>query len=501
MLDRRSFLAMGLAPALPFLVPSAAFGDPFTLGVACGDPDPGGFVLWTRLAPEPLAEDGLGGMPEMPVPVHWQVATDPACRHVVRQGVQVATREWAHSVHAEVTGLRPGTEYWYRFKAGPYLSPTGRALTAPPLGSLPRSLRLAVVSCANYQHGYFTAYARLAEERPDLVLHLGDYIYEQGSDHRLEPGGNVRDHEGPEVSTLAGYRRRHALYKTDPDLRTAHAAAPWLVIMDDHEVVNNWTNLLPAERRQAAFRAYYEHMPLRASSRPSSPALQLYRRLRWGRLATFHLLDTRQHRDLHPCGSGFSACPVPLPPGHTMIGLDQENWLLEGFRLSRTRWDVIGQQVFFGQRDRDPGIGQVVRQDAWDGYTASRTRVTDGWLHAGVRNAVVLTGDVHAHWAGNLVLDYDDPQSPPVGAEFAVTSVTSGGDGRDTDPATDPLLAGNPHLLLHLQRRGYLMLRIDPAALTAAFKVVPYVSTPGAPALTAATFTVADRVAGLPRRP
>ncbi|MEV4219153.1 alkaline phosphatase D family protein [Nonomuraea sp. NPDC049725] len=490
MLDRRSFLALGLSPVLP---PYRAPADPFTLGVASGEPAPDGFVLWTRLAPQPLAEDGLGGMPAAPVDVRWEVATDPRCAKVIRRGVQRAVPEWAHSVHVEVTGLRPGRPYWYRFKAGQHLSPIGRARTAPAPGTLPGALRLAVASCANYQHGHFTAYARMAAESPDLILHLGDYLYE----NEAEPGAYVRDHEGPEPTTLAGYRRRHALYKTDPDLRAAHAAAPWVAIMDDHEVDNNWTNLIPPERRAAAFRAYYEHLPLRASARPGGPAMQLYRRLRWGRLATFHLLDTRQHRDRHPCGHGFTACATPLPPGHTLIGLDQENWLLDGFRTSRARWDLVAQQVFFGRRDRDPGPGEVLRRDAWDGYTASRTRVTGGWVSAGVRNAVVLTGDVHAHWAGNLVLDYDDPEAEPVGAEFAVTSVSSGGDGRDPEPGGDPLLDGNPHLRFHRRRRGYLAVRITPGELTADFKILPYVSAPGAEAVTAAAFTVRDGLPGL----
>ncbi|MGW3348862.1 alkaline phosphatase D family protein [Nonomuraea rubra] len=497
MLSRRSFLAAGLSSGLPSLVPSAPFGEPFTLGVASGDPDPGGFVLWTRLAPVPLAEDGLGGMPEAPVPVHWQVSTDAAGKNVVRRGTQEAVREWAHTVHVEVAGLRPGRPYWYRFKAGAHVSPTGRALTTPAPGTMGRPLRLAVCSCANYQHGYFTAYAAIASERPDLVLNLGDYIYEQGSDQELAPGGNVRDHQGAEAVTLADYRRRHALYKTDPDLRAAHAAAPWVAVLDDHEVLNNWTSLIPAERRRVAFRAYYEHMPLRSPARPGGTAVQLYRRLRWGGLAALHVLDTRQYRDPHLCGAGYRSCSLPAGPSRTMLGLDQEQWLLDGLRRSGSRWDLIGQQVFFGQRDRDPGLDRLVRQDAWDGYTAARLRVTEGWVQAKARNVAVLTGDVHAHWAGNLVLDYDDPASRPVGAEFAVTSITSGGDGQDLDPATDPLLAANPHLKLHLRHRGYLMLRVTPADLTADFKILRYVSSPGAPAEKAATLTLHDRSKGL----
>jgi alkaline phosphatase D len=494
-LNRRSFLVMGLASAVPPL--RASYGDPFTLGVACGDPTPDGFVMWTRLAPVPLAEDGFGGMPPAPVPVYWEIATDPACARVIRRGTEEAVRDWAHSVHAEVTGLEPGREYWYRFKSGTYISPIGRALTAPAAGSFVKSLNLAVTSCANYQHGHFTAYARLAQERPDLVLHLGDYIYEYGKGEQQCPGGNARDHEGPEARTLTDYRRRHALYKTDPDLRAAHTAAPWIAIMDDHEVRNNWTRRLPADRREAAFRAYYEHMPLRRTAVPAGPAIKLYRRLRWGTLATIHLLDTRQYRDGYACGSsGFKDCPESRDPARTITGAEQERWLLEGFRESKALWDIIGQQVFFGQRNKSPDSGLVVRQDAWDGFSGSRTRVTRGWVDAGVRNAVVLTGDVHSHWAGDLALDYDDDASRLVGTELAVTSITSGGDGHDSDRARDSLLANNPHLKFHLRRRGYLMVKLEPTALTADFKIVRYVSTPGAPALTAATFVIADKLPG-----
>ncbi|MGW4643556.1 alkaline phosphatase D family protein [Sphaerisporangium sp. NPDC004334] len=501
MIDRRSFLVMGLIAGVPGVPPlSAPYGEPFTLGVASGDPAPDGFVLWTRLAPAPLAEDGYGGMPAAPVPVYWEVATDPACARVVRRGSQNAVREWAHAVHAEVGGLEPGRDYWYRFKAGPYISPTGRAVTAPPAGAPAASLTLAVTSCANYQHGHFTAYTRVAEERPHMVLHLGDYIYEHGKGQAPCPGGNVRDHEGGEATSLADYRRRHALYKTDPDLRAAHAAAPWVPIMDDHEVRNNWTSRLPAARRAAAFRAYYEHMPLRRASIPKGAAIHLFRRLHWGSLATLHLLDTRQYRDRPICGSGFADCPKADDPGRTITGKAQERWLLEGFRESRARWDIIGQQVFFGQRTKYPGPERVVRQDAWDGYTASRTRVTRGWLEAGTRNAIVLTGDVHSHWAGDLALDYDDEDSPLIGTELAVTSVSSGGNGHDHDRARDALLDTNPHLRFHLRRRGYLLLKVEPAEVRAEFKIVKYVNTPGAPALVAAGFTVADRIPGLVRQ-
>ncbi|TXK40371.1 alkaline phosphatase [Nonomuraea sp. C10] len=337
-LNRRHFLVTGLAAGAAAAVPAAAHADPgttralasrgphadpFTLGVACGDPGSDGFVLWTRLAPQPLAEDGLGGMPARPVQVRWQVYADERCRRLVRSGVAVAAPEWGHSVHVELDGLSAGRDYWYRFRAGPYVSPVGRARTAPHPHSYGGPLAMAFVSCSQYEHGYFTAYRRLAEEHPDLILHLGDYQYEYARNSYEAPGGNVRDHEGPETETLADYRLRHAQYKTDPDLRAAHAAAPWLVVWDDHEVDNNWAGEVPERpdrpqpdflaRREAAFRAYYENMPLRRDSIPRGVDMQLFRRVRWGRMATFHMLDTRQYRDDQGCGDGADSDPATHP--------------------------------------------------------------------------------------------------------------------------------------------------------------------------------------------
>ncbi|MFC4060369.1 alkaline phosphatase D family protein [Planomonospora corallina] len=522
-LSRRSFLVTGLAGAAAGL-PSAARAapgpgggaspasrelrsDPFTLGVACGDPDSGGFVIWTRLAPRPLAEDGAGGMPARPFAVRWQVYADEAGRRPVRQGVAIARPERGHSVHVEVDGLASGRDYWYRFRAGRYVSPTGRARTAPHPLSYGSGLVLAFASCAQYEHGHFTAYRRLAEDHPGLVLHLGDYLYEYGRDVYTAPGGNVRHHEGPETETLADYRRRHAQYKTDPDLQAAHAAAPWLVVWDDHELDNNWAGEVPEKpetpqpgfpaRREAAFRAYYENMPLRRGSVPRGAGMRLYRRIRWGRLAVLHLLDTRQYRSDQGCGDGYRDCPEAAVPSRSITGAEQERWLLEGLRRSRARWDLLGQQVFFAQRDSDAGPAKVTNQDTWDGYPASRRRITQGWVDAGVRNPVVLTGDVHAHWAGDLKLDYDDPASRTVGSELVTSSITSGGDGRDSDPAAHPFLAVNPHLRFHNDQRGYVVTRIERERLTADFKVLPQVSRAGAEAYTRARFVVEDRVPGI----
>ncbi|MFI7468275.1 alkaline phosphatase D family protein [Nonomuraea sp. NPDC049646] len=534
-LNRRHFLVTGLAAGAAAAIPATAASaepgpatetatetatesaqalasrglstDPFTLGVACGDPDHEGFVLWTRLAQNPLAEDGFGGMPQRPFPVRWQVYADERGRRVVRSGVAVAVPEWGHSVHVEVDRLSSDRDYWYRFRVGPYVSPMGRARTAPHPLSYGGALSMAFVSCAQYEHGWFTSYRRLAEEHPDLILHLGDYQYEYTKDTYTIPGGNVRDHEGPETETLAGYRQRHAQYKADPDLQAAHAAAPWLVVWDDHELDNNWADEVPEKpevpqpdflaRRAAAFRAYYENMPLRRTSIPRGIDMQLYRRIRWGRMATFHMMDTRQYRDDQGCGDGYRDCPAAVGPARSITGAAQEQWLIDGFHRSRAQWDILGQQVFFAQRDNNAGPAKITSMDAWDGYVASRRRITQGWVDAEVRNPVVLTGDVHAHWASDLKLDYDDPTGPTVGSELVATSITTGGDGADSDPATHPYLTINPHLKFYNNQRGYVLTKIERDLLTADFKVVPQVREPGAQAYTRATFVVEDRVPGV----
>jgi alkaline phosphatase D len=514
--SRRSVLKAGLLTAstaavtgLTLSTPTQAAAtpirqDPFTLGVASGDPWPDGFVLWTRLAIDPLAEDGLGGMPNHSYGVQWQVASDENFRRVVRSGVAVARPEYAHAVHVTIEGLQPGREYWYRFRAEGRLSGVGRALTAPALGTTPRELAMSFVSCSQFEHGWFTAYRRLAQDHPDLVLHLGDYQYEYTKNTYVAPGGNVRDHDGPETTTLASYRQRHAQYKTDLDLQAAHAVAPWLVVFDDHEVDNNWADETPEkpeagflERRAAAFQAYYENMPLRPTSKPRGIDMQLYRRVKWGELVTFHMLDTRQYRDDQGCDDGYKDCPAAVDPKRSITGARQEQWLLDGFRQSKARWDILGQQVFFAQRDNTDGPIKRTSMDAWDGYVASRGRITRGWVDAGVRNPVVLTGDVHAHWASDLKLDYDDPTSRTVGSELVCSSITTGGDGADSASGTHPWLRWNPHLRFQNNLRGYVNTTITQESLEADFRCVRKVQSKDAEVFTRASFTIEDGKPGL----
>lgn len=489
------------ATALALTPTTRRHGDPFTLGVASGDPTPDGVVLWTRLAPSPLADDGQGGMPSRDVDVEWQLADDERFGRILRSGTVTASPSWAHSVHVETAGLAPGREYLYRFRAGGYVSPTGRTRTAPAPGTV-SALTFATVSCSNYEQGYFTAYRRLAERQPDLVLHLGDYIYEYApGGYRASGGLIVRSHTEGRCQTLRDFRRRHAQYKTDADLRALHALAPWIPVNDDHEIENNWagghagTSHKPdfTQRKIAGYRAYYEHMPLRRSSVPHGPAIRLYRRLTWGSLATFHVLDTRQFRDDQPCDDGVRLdCDERLATGRVLAGPEQRRWLAAGLRASRSRWNMLAQQVFMAQHDYHLGPGREMLVDTWDGYAAERDRVLGDVVTSGAGNPVVLTGDIHTHYAADLLTNFDDPGSRRVGVELVTTSVTSDGDGYDDPAARAVELEENPHIAYVDQRRGFVVCSLTADELRADFHTVPYVSRRNAPAVVSASFTVPD---------
>ncbi|MGH9152277.1 MAG: alkaline phosphatase D family protein, partial [Acidimicrobiales bacterium] len=470
---------------------------------------PGGMVLWTRLAPDPLAPDGTGGMPPRPVAVLWEVAEDERFSRVVHRGLEVTRPETAHSVHAEVDGLRPGREYFYRFRAEAEISPVGRTRTAPAAGST-TPLRLGFASCSMFEHGYFTAYRHMAEDDLDLMVHLGDYIYEYAPSEYRSPTGNVRAFSNGHIHTLADYRVRHAQYRTDPDLQAAHGAAPWIVTWDDHEVDNNWADEVPEEdgqtreaflaRRAAALQAYWENMPLRPSMAPVGIDLPLHRRLAWGSLASFHVLDTRQYRSDQACGDRTRIdCAERLDPSRTITGDDQERWLVDGLARSTTTWNVLAQQVVFAQRDFEAGPVQRFSMDAWDGYKASRDRVMAAIVARGpeVLNPVVLTGDVHVNYAADLKADFEDPASATTGVELIGTSVTSGGNGADTTAGGETVLRENPHFRFFNAQRGYVRCTVTPGQWRADYRVLPYVTSPGAPASTRASFVTEAARPGL----
>ncbi|MBX9393004.1 alkaline phosphatase D family protein [Streptomyces sp. TRM72054] len=514
-IGRRRFLtATGAAAALAFAVnlPTAGVAgaaeldaaritdDPFTLGVASGDPGPTSVLLWTRLAPAPYQPDS--GLPAERVTVHWELARDENFRRPVRRGTATAHPELHHTVHVEVGHLEPGRVYYYRFRVGRWVSPAGRTRTAPAPFDRASGLTLAAVSCQAYHDGYFTAYGHLAQDDVDVVFHLGDYLYEYAVNsvggQRKYTDRTLPDLFNRETMTLEDYRLRYALYKSDPDLRAAHAAHPFVVTWDDHETENNYAddipeNSVPPEefllRRASAYRAYWENQPLRRPQRPEGPDMQLYRRLHWGRLAQFDVLDTRQYRSNQAYGDGAD---VPGPevddPTRTMTGETQERWLLDGWRRSEALWNVVPQQVVFSQREFDLTEPSRVSMDAWDGYRPSRRRVLDGAQAAGIENLMVLTGDVHVGYAFDIKDDFDDPASRTLGTEIVATSIASGRDGSDRPANWDTYMTANPHMKFYNGRRGYVTVALDRQQARADFRTVPYVTTPGAPVTTAASF-------------
>jgi alkaline phosphatase D len=438
-------------------------------------------------------------MPARPVPVRWEIAADDSFRRVVQHGQASALPDLAHSVHVEVAGLSPAREYFYRFIAGGEISPIGRAVTAPALGAANSELRFAFVSCQHFENGYYTAYHHLAADNVDLIVHLGDYIYENGIGAAADV---VRRHDGDEIKSLQQYRNRLALYKSDRDLQNAHASAPFVCTWDDHEVDNNYAAMhhergdpIDAfERRRAAgYQAYYEHMPLRTTSLPRRASLQLYRGFTYGSLASFHVLDTRQFRTDQPCGDGSKApCAAVFDEKATLLGPEQERWLFERFNGSRTRWNVLPQQVMIAPVDREEGAGERLSMDQWSGYQAARTRLLQVLARRRLANPVVLTGDIHSNWVNDLKVDFLDPKSPVVATELVGTSIASGGDGVDVPPGLSSILAENPFVKFYNEQRGYVVCDVTSKSLQADYRVLDYVSRPGSPRRTRASFVVED---------
>ena len=498
--DRRTFLAGTIALAGASLWSCGGTARvpilpayPFQLGVASGYPAPDGVVLWTRLAPLPLAG---GGMPAEAVAVGWEIAEDERFAAIVGHGEVIAAPELAHSVHVEVEGLKPARWYWYRFHVGGEVSPVGRTRTLPAAAILPEHFRFAFISCQNFEQGMFTAFEHLAKEELELVIHLGDYIYEYaGKD------GQVRKHHGPECTTLEQYRTRYAQYKQDPALQAVHAAVPWLVTTDDHEVANNYADLIPesggidpkvfALRRAAAYQAYYEHMPLRRSALPKGPDMLLFRRVQAGRLADFHVLDTRQYRSDQPCGDGNKPqCPEALAPGQTLMGAAQRDWLFDGLARSQGTWNVLAQQVMFARVDRKPGEGVAYSMDQWPGYEMERRRLLRYLHERKVANPVVLSGDIHTNWANELIADFDDLGGQVVASEFVGSSISSGGNGMAEPKDLARILSDNPFVKFHNAERGYVRCEVTPTTWRSDYRTVSFVNKPGAPVTTRASFII-----------
>jgi alkaline phosphatase D len=502
---RRAFLAQFAALAAALLAPGQArpkfVSYPFTLGVASGSPTADGFVLWTRLAPDPLHGGGMG---EDSVEVRWEVASDEQFRQVVKQGAATASAAFAHSVHVEVGGLDPGRWYHYRFAAGSEMSPAARTRTAPAAAAADDRLRIALASCQQYEQGYFIAHRHLAADSPDLVLFVGDYIYESswGREH-------VRKHASGEPKTLAEYRDRHAQYKTDPDLQAAHAAAPWIVTWDDHEVSNDYaddrgedlTLDFPA-RRAAAYRAYYEHMPLRPSVLLEGGEVRIYGSHAWGGLANLLVLDDRQYRSHQACqkplrgGSSTvgAECTERLDEKRTMLGARQEKWLSDALAQSTAAWNIVVQQTLMAPAGRDTANGMHWWTDGWDGYPAARARLLGAIADSKASNPVVLGGDVHSNWVADLHRDPERPGSPVVASEFCGTSITAQGPDAKRVAA---IKAANAHIRFgEGSRRGYMLLNLMRRNLEAKLRVVDTVKRPDAGISTLASFVVEDGTPG-----
>ena len=480
--------------------------NPFALGVASGSPTHDSVVLWTRLIDNDI---GLfsASFDSKAIAVRWEVADDDKFSRIVQSGQYLAVGDLAHSVHVELQNLQPDRWYFYHFMAGDAVSAVGKTRTFPKAGAAADKMRIAYASCQRWEAGYFSAYKHMQAEKLDAVLFLGDYIYEYpgqiGSLRYPKANSNIGF-----VISLDDYRSRYAQYKSEQDLQDMHAACPWLMTWDDHEVQNDYANLQAgystmadifsnpdhfAERRAAAYQAYYEHMPIRAASLTQSLAglamgaeMRIYSRVDFGKLATFYMLDCRQYRDAQVCNAPGAAvsgqvnpeeCASWLDPQRTMLGEPQELWLRNEFDKSRQGggvWNVMGQPSLFGQRDNKPGEGQSFWNDGWDGYSAARARMTNVLQKNAVKNPVFLGGDVHENWVGYVKSDYAQTAvakaTAPIGVEFCGTSITS---TSSNVARTAARLAENPHFVFaDAKSRGYGVVEFTLKQLTTTLRVV-----------------------------
>ena len=465
---------------------------PFKLGVASGDPAPDGFVIWTRLAPEPY---DLTALPQQSIPVTWRVAEDEKMRKVVQSGTGPAHSKHAHSVHVEVHGLRPDREYFYCFTAGNEKSPTGRTRTLPLMGKRLRDFRFAFASCQDFTNGYFAAYHDMVRQDPKLVIHTGDYIYES-----IYKEG-VRHIPVSVAMTLEDYRLLHACYKLDPHLQDAHAAAPWLLIWDDHEVENDWggsysESITDPEkflrRKTAAIKAYCEHLPLRLSTRRKSDGVRIHQRTLIGDLIELNLLDCRQYRDPPPCRDETGRalpqlryCEEALSDDRSMLGRKQEEWLGRGFGNSGAKWNTLVQSTYMAPFDYIKGADTGYKTDGWDGYAASRQRILDMIVNKRIENPVSVGGEIHAYYAGVVNANALNFGSPPVLSEMLCTSISSGGGGDQRYRETLDLFSENPFARYFENRyRGYALCIVNHQRWHTQLRVIEDVKDPVSPGST-----------------
>jgi len=488
------------ASATPIDAPAGSY--PFTLGVASGMPRPDSVVLWTRLAPQPHAPGD--GPPERPIQLRWELADDEGFSRRLRSGTVVVQPEHAHSAHVQVDGLPAGAQFYYRFMTADAVSPIGRTRTAPAADADVASLRIALASCQHYEQGSFVAHREIAARDLDFVLFVGDYIYES-SNRRYQ----VRAHEGPPPMTLPEYRARHATYKLDVDLRAAHAAHPWVLTWDDHEVENDYANdrdpleLPPAvflQRRAAAYQAYFEHMPVAPQMAPQGSAMRIHERYTWGRLAEIWTLDNRQYRDAQACsdragGSVVAPCDEMNIASRSMFGAEQERWLAQGLARSTRCWKVLGQGTQISPCGVDTALMRRVHTDGWDGYPKARERLLRAIAEPRLANVLCLGGDVHRHVAAQLRLRANDERSPIVASEFVCSSITSHG---LSEAMTALIRSSNPDMLhARSDERGYALIELNPQGAGCDFRATPFPADARARLSTQARFYVEQGQAGV----
>jgi len=511
-LQRRHLLKLATASAALASLPRTGWtrqawgANPFSLGIASGSPTSDSIVLWTRLG---LTEVEAAGLVNSPIAVTWQLADDRSFTRIVKQGNITAVPALGHSVHAEVAGLAPDREYFYRFICGEALSTIGRTRTFPQADAAVQRLRIAYASCQQWGNGYYSAYRHMLAEQVDLVMFLGDYMYEYPASKPFD----IRPTTGGWITTLDGYRSRYALHKSDKDLQAMHAACPWIVTWDDHEVQNDYAATHPGNsgkpvddfmaRRRAAYQAFYEHMPVRRAQFASllnnlSQEVRVYSNIAYGRLANIYTLDNRQHRDLQACTrngrSGGSrvdpdTCPIWNDPKRTLLGSTQEAWLSTEFTRTQTTWNVLGLQSVFGPRNFNTQGGQSFSNDGWDGYPAARQRLIDSMRTARLANPVFLGGDVHQNWVGHILANYKDPKSEKIGVEFCGTSITSLTTLTNLEQAK--IIAQHPHFIFgDCESRGFGVVEITPKHITTTLKAVRDATDPRSEAFTLARFAV-----------
>lgn len=554
-LDRRSFLALGAAASGAVLMPTTpalagrmtrSSGSVFRLGVASGDPLPDSVILWTRLAPKPLELDG--GMGKATAKVEWEIARDEKFSKIAARGAVQATPKYGHSVHIDIRGLTPDSWYYYRFKHGREISPVGRTRTTPELGAAMSSLVVGQTSCANWQSGYYQLYADLAAQEPDYWLALGDYIYEYGNKGYLRTGQTKPTRSIPwsgEPFTLGEYRRQYGLYRRAQSLQDLHATAPYSVIWDDHEVDNNFTADKSGgdgqadkgrflARRAAGFQAFWENHAIRVPTPAPNPSkMDIYRRVDWGSLASFLLLDGRQYRsdqagDDTPQDFG-KVVEGMFDADATILGQDQESWLASELAEGTSRWTFVAQQTVVSSLNGTAGLPgpffpDVVAKglfnyDAWDGYWAARGRLVEAITSGQVRNPIILTGDFHTNLTFNLLDAWPDPRDSSTPQEMTDAVANWRGNVIGTEicagAISSPTFFGDPVLGLlapgvrdrtpwlryaEYDSNGYVLLTVSPESTEAKYRIADASvrpNKPGGKPRTDKTIVISDGVPGV----